>query len=173
MMNPSRFTKSAKSAAARAAATTSRAAALLLLGACTSLSLSACASFSTLDEDSTRLRMQADTFSLRQATRQALHRAGVSIRHDRDNPDLPLLRLSEEQGRQVLSLGADGSVSSYQLSYTLVYQYDDKPQEKIRRSSVINHDENLYRAGKNQQRQIIDSLRDSALSQMIISLQLH
>lgn len=120
---------------------------------------------------SSSLRLQAQDIHLRTEARRLLHHAGVQVQEG-DAP-LPLLQLSESEVRNIESLLADGSVGSYEITYALTYQYGDKPAEQITRVQVVDYSENFYRASGKQQQSMVESLRRSALSQMIVSLQLH
>ena len=115
------------------------------------------------------LRLQTDNLSLQQTAKQSLHAAGIATS---DNNTFPALKLTEQHTSSVESLAADGSISGYTINYTLTYQYNDGTQQQITRRQVIDHNENRYRAGSNQRRQMVNSLRRSSLTQMIVSLQL-
>lgn len=142
--------------------------ALFIIPAAFALLLGGCAG--ALSGAEATLRLQAADLPLRLAAQQSLHLSGMRISNE--DGALPLLQLEEDYSYAVDSLAADGSVGGYQITYTLTYRLGDADAQSIARQQVVSHSENRYLAGANQRREMVDSLRRSALAQMITALQL-
>ncbi len=130
-----------------------------------------CASISSAPIEKASIRLQANPPQLQFVAQQSLRNRGIGI--DNDNPDLPLLTLSESNSESIESLAADGSIGGYDVFYTLHYQLGDGEAKRIQREEVVEHNENLYRASIQQRQQMVNSLRRSALAQMLALLNLH
>ena len=120
--------------------------------------------------DDRSVRLQSDSYTLQRAAEQALRGSGVSIADS--HSDLPLLLLNEESSYAPGTIAATGSISDYQVSYALTYRLADKPAQTIRYEEVVDYNDNVYRGSLKQQKNIVASLRRTALIDMLIKLQL-
>lgn len=113
-------------------------------------------------------RIEADNRALWLAAAHVLTLNHIGVAEPNiDNTALPLLQLNENINENIDSLVADGSAGAYEVVYHLTYRWNNEKARSITDSRVVSHDENRYHAGGAQRRQIVNGLRESALTQML------
>ena len=132
-----------------------------------SIFLSACAPTESPSPPIESVRLVSDQPRLRAAAGEILRRAGVEISRD---SSAPTMRVRENAGEEVESVGADGAPNFYVVRYQLLYQVGENPERKVAESRIVAHEESRYLAERKRRRAVVDDMRRRALSEMIYRL---
>ena len=130
-----------------------------------SLLLSACASLERAPSPPVEaVRLVAEQPRLRAAAAGVLRRAGVRVSR---NFSAPAMRVSENMGEEVESVGADGAPNFYAVRYELTFSLGETPPRLVSESRIVPHEESRYLAERRRRRAVVDDLRGRALNEMM------
>ena len=139
---------------------------LLIVGLTALFFIVGCGTPATIESLPT-VRLVTDSPALRAEAVRALKINGASIVQD-DNA-IPLF-LREKSDKSPNAIAADGSVGSYEVSYSLTYRFGNEKERTISNDYAVDNNENEFHASTSQRQQIINGLRRSALTRMIYIL---
>ena len=114
------------------------------------------------------VRLVAEQPRLRAAAAGVLRRAGVRVAQ---NFSAPEMRIREQTGEEVESVGADGAPNFYAVRYQLAFSFNGAPERLISESRIVPHEESRYLAERRRRRAVVDDLRGRALNEMMYRLQ--
>ncbi len=112
-----------------------------------------------------KVNLVASQLPLRRSTATLLKKSNINI-----NDDALEVVLNETHKIEINSLNSDGTVSTYKISYTLVYKIGEQEEQKVSRYRILDHDEGRFHANEIQREKTLDNLRKAAIKKVIYEI---